>query len=178
MKKINYCLIIGILFSLTVWVGVLFAETKNIGESKKVIYTPLDTQGALITGQTVALRIEKSSNSYTWNFANSTFDNTTNNDTVNLTEGTYFYYYTWTPDALETSQEQYNFTVTNANTTYADTQTESVSYLDIPNRAEVIGSSNDTLESLSVQLDAIGDATDGDKEAGSYTGIESMIRRN
>jgi hypothetical protein len=154
MKRINYGLIGGILFILLVWVGIAFATTKNIGESHEVIYTPLDTQGALVSNQTILLRIEKSSNGYTWNFTNSTFDNTSTNDTVNLTEGTYFYSYEWTPDATETSQEQYNFTVSNANTTYADTQTEIVSYLDVASNTNLSAVCS-TVDDIKTRVNAI-----------------------
>ena len=137
MKRINYGMIAGIVFSLLVWVGIAFAATKNIGESHEVIYTPLTTTGTLITSQTITLAIEKSSNSYTYNFASSTFDNTSNNDTVNLIEGTNFYSYRWTPPATEISAEEYNFIVSNANTTYKDKQTETVGYLDLASETKL-----------------------------------------
>jgi archaellin len=137
MKIINYGLIIGIAFSLLIWSSLLFATTRNIGDSHEVKYTPLDTTGTLITSQTITLKIEKSSNSYTYNFVNSTFDNTSNNDTVNLAEGDDFYSYSWTPPLTETDSEEYNFIVSNANTTYKDKQTETVGYLDLASETKL-----------------------------------------
>ena len=132
MKKILLTILVVVLY-----VGSVAAQTHNVGESHEVIYTPLDSSGTLVSGQTISLKIEKSSNNYTYNFANSTFDNTSNNDTVNLIEGTNFYSYRWTPPATEISAEEYNFIVSNANTTYKDKQTETVGYLDLASETKL-----------------------------------------
>lgn len=180
---------------LAVWMAALLAwpagaTIRNVQENYLYSYFVVSSSGAHVTGQTVALKIYRASDGYWYDFNDNTFKTSgwtskTTNLSENSTDG--FYYYTFNPPASETGAEQYLFLVDNTNPSYADHQAELVSY---ESGAVSSGSAlaiadavwdealadHATTGSTGKALSGIADATDGDKESGSYTGIEEMIR--
>lgn len=137
--KIILLLIIGFLtFSLPVR-----ADLQNLLDPYKLVYDVIDSNGAHVSGQTITLSIEKSSNQYFYDFADSTFKASGwTNKTTTLTEDSTngLYYYSFQPPASETSANQYIFIVNNSDATYADHQQQIVSYDDIATNVNVLKS--------------------------------------
>lgn len=153
-----------------------FANVRNVQDNFKFVYTIVDSLGAHVSGQTVALRIQRASDGYFYDFADSTFKNSGwTNKTVNLSEDATngLYYYTFDPPASETAAQQYVFIVDNTNGTYGDHQSQVVNYQSMGgwDQAGVCDGLN-----AGQCLSAIKNSTDGDKEGIDYTGIEKTIR--
>ena len=118
-------------------------DVRNLLEPYKLVYEVISTSGTHVTGQTISLLIEKSSNQYFYDFSSSTFRASGwSQKTVNLTEDSTngIYYYNFTPPSTETSPEQYIFIVNNTNATYADHQALIVNYDDIATNVNVLKS--------------------------------------
>lgn len=110
-----------------------FAHTRNVQDNHKIVYHINDASGNPVTGQTVALSIQRVSDSYFFDFNDSTFKASGwTSKTTNLTEDSTngFYYYLFNPPSSETVSNEYVFVVDNASVTYGDHRSEIVSYLD------------------------------------------------
>jgi len=128
MKKILLIiLILGIAFNA-------YGSVRNIQDNYEVTYNIIDSNGNHITGETVTVKIKKSSNGYWYDFDDNTFKNsgwTTKSTNLNEDETEGFYYYLFNPPASETSAEEYVFVVDNASATYGDHQSDIVCYQNI-----------------------------------------------
>jgi len=114
--------------------SVCFAETRDIGDIYQVSYSITDLNGNYITGQAPTLKIKKVSTGAYYDFSDDTFKTSgIVTPTTTLTEDTtgHIYAYTFTPPASETTAEQYIFVVDNADATYKDHRSASVTYQDI-----------------------------------------------
>ena len=128
MKKIIIFLCLGLFLCFPV-----LASDRNVQDNHKIIYHVLNTTGQHVSGQTVSLSIQKVSNSYFFDFSDSTFKASGwTSKTVTMTDDSTngFYYYLFNPPATETGTNEYLFVVDNTNATYADHRSELVSYLD------------------------------------------------
>ena len=126
---------------LALFFAVAFSATRDLGEAHKVIYYVVDSVGDYVAGQTIALSVQKVSNGYWYDFNDSAFKGsgwTSKTVTMLGDETNGFYYYLWTPPAVETDPEEYLFSVDNSDATYGDHQGELVSYLDIAKPSDVI----------------------------------------
>lgn len=121
----------------TVLIGLILAHAAAYGsvravqDNHTVTYNVIDFNGDHVSGQTVALKIQKVSNGHWFDFNDSTFKasgwtSKSTNLSEDSTEG--FYYYLFNPPASETTADQYRFCVDNASATYGDHQCEVVSY--------------------------------------------------
>lgn len=121
----------------TVLIGLILAHAaaygsvRNVQDNHTVTYNVIDSNGDHVTGQTVALKIQKVSSGHWFDFNDSTFKGSgwtskSTNLSEDSTEG--FYYYLFNPPASESSADQYRFCVDNASVTYGDHQCEIVSY--------------------------------------------------
>lgn len=111
--------------------SLLSAATLTVQDNYKFIYTVADTSGDHVTGQTVTLKIMRGSDGQFFDFSDSAFKASGwTAKTANLTEDTTdgYYYYLYNPPASETGADQYVFIVDNADATYGDHQSETVSY--------------------------------------------------
>lgn len=154
--------VLVILFS----VSPAFSLVRNIQDNHQLVYNVLDVSGNHVAGQTVTLQIKKVSTGAWFDFSDSTFKTSgwiskTTNLSEDATNG--FYFYTFNPPASETSAEQYQFVVDNADATYGDHQSEVVDYQDLASQTVV---------------NRIDLATNGVKDSGEYNGIEKMIRQH
>jgi len=185
MKIKIYLTILFLLLSLKV-----YANVRSVQDNFKAVYNVIDTSGNHVSSETITLAIQRASDGYWYDFNDSTFKNSGwTNKTVNLTEDSTngLYAYTFNPPASETDAEQYVMLYDNASATYGDHQSELVSYQDLAGSSasgiadavlDELLSGHTTSGSLSATLTNITNATDGDKESGSYTGIENTIRRS
>jgi hypothetical protein len=119
-----------------------------------------------LTGETVALRIQKVSTGAWYDFDDGTFK--TSGWTTPTTNLSYdatgeYYYYLFNPPATETAAEQYIFVVDNASADYGDHQSEIVSYQDV-------GNSNYDYASNQVIV-----ATNNDKTGYSISGAKTTL---
>ena len=111
-----------------------FGDGRNIQDNYKFVYSIVDSLGVHVSGQTVALKIQRASDGYFYDFFDSTFKSSSwTNKTINLSEDTSngIYYYTFDPPASETGAQQYVFIVDNSDSTYGDHQAQVVSYQNI-----------------------------------------------
>ncbi len=118
-----------------------FCDLQNLQDPFKLVYEVISSSGVHVSGQTVTLEIEKSSNQYFYDFSSSTFKASGwTSKTVNLTEDSTngIYFYLFQPPSSETSPEQYVFIINNTNATYADHQAMIVSYDDIATNVNVL----------------------------------------
>lgn len=114
--------------------GAIFAAVRNVQDNHTVTYNVIDSNGDHVSGQTVALKIQKVSNGYWYDFNDSTFKASgwtakSTNLSEDSTEG--FYYYLFNPPASEAGAEQYRFCVDNGSATYGDHQCETIDYQDL-----------------------------------------------
>lgn len=111
-----------------------FSADRSVGQSFRIPFNIVDASGASVTGQSPTVKIQKVSNGYFYDFSDSTFKTSgwTNKTTIMTEDSTNgVYYYTFTPPATETSQEQYLFIIDNVDATYTDHQMLLVNYDDI-----------------------------------------------
>lgn len=111
-----------------------FGYVRNIGDHHKFLYDIVDSTGLHVSGQTVALKIQRASDGDFYDFSSSTFKASGwTSKTTNLSEDSTngFYYYSFTPPVSETGPEQYVFVVDNTDATYGDHQEALIDYLNI-----------------------------------------------
>lgn len=187
MKKI-----ICLLCLLAMLPFVANAIGRNIQDNFKLVYNVIDLSGDHVSGETVTVAIQRASDSYWFDFNDSTFKTSGwTNKTTNLSEDSTngFYHYTYNPPASETGAEEYVFIVDSASAIYGDHQNLVVCYQDIgsgdtpPTVAsiadavweEAIADHSGTAGSTAEKLNAA--AVAGDPWAtnlpGSYTGIQA-----
>jgi hypothetical protein len=155
------CFLVGTLLLIA-----SMASAYVVGDSCKFVYNLTSSTGAHVTGQTVALSIQKGSTGAWYDFSDGTFKSSGwTSKTSNLTEDTTngFYYKVFTPPATETIGEQYLFCVVNENVTYADHQCTSVKY-------ENPGADTVTVARIDKNTNGLKDV-DND-----YSGVEKMIQ--
>lgn len=155
-----------------------FAGIRNIQDNHKFIYNIVNAAGGHVSGQTVSVKIQRASDAYFYDFADSTFKSSSwTNKTTSLAEDSVngLYYYTFDPPVSETTAQQYVFIIDNTDLTYADHQAEVIDYQKI---AGAVWDETSVCESLTAKqcMSAIKNSTDGDKEGVDYTGIEKTIR--
>lgn len=155
------CLLVGALLLVA---SMSFAYV--VGDSCKFIYNLVSSSGAHVSGQTIALSIQKGSTGAWYDFSDSTFKTSGwTNKTSNLTEDSTngFYFKSFTPPGSETTGEQYLFCIANENVTYADHQCTTVKY------------ENPGADTVTVAR--IDKNTNGLKNVDSdYSGVEKMIQ--
>lgn len=125
-------------------VGFGMADTRNVQDNYKFVYSIVDTAGNPVAGETVNLQIQRASDGYWLDFADTTFKDTGwTNKTTALTEDSTngLYSYVFNPPASETGPEEYVFTVDNASATYGDHQSMTVTYQTV-NTASVTVTTN------------------------------------
>ena len=182
LKKI----FIVVILAMLVLNGAMAASVRNIQDNYRFTYTLIDENGDPVTGQTVALRIQKVSNGQWYDFNDNTFKASGwTSPTVNLSydaTGAY-YFYLYDPPASETAAEQYILVIDNASVDYGDHQNEVVCYQDIG--ISTLTASNVWDESLTghttagtagKNLNDIETYTNGVKDGGVFNGIENLIR--
>lgn len=119
------------------------ADVRNITEPYNFVYNIVNSAGAFVSGQTVALKIEKVSTGAFYDFSTNSFKTSgwtskTTNLSADNTNG--IYYYNFTPPVSETAQDQYIFFIDNSDSTYGDHQQLLLTYEDIASTFNVLKS--------------------------------------
>ena len=137
---------ISTLFAILLFAGSAFADVRNVQDNYKFVYSVIDTAGDPVGSQTVNLSIQRASDAYYLDFADTTFKASGwSNKTTALTEDSTngLYSYTFNPPASETGPEEYIFTVDNASATYGDHQSMTVCYQSVNTSSVIVTTNND-----------------------------------
>lgn len=176
MKKTLF--VIAMLLSMTITYP--YADTKNIGDEYKLIYTILDLSGSPVSGQSPTLKIQKSSNGWYYDFSDGMFKSSDQVAlTATLSEDTtaQYYAYTFAPSTSEATPEQYLFIINNNDTVYKDHQIVNVDYLNMNPSSGSISGITDLVVHISSVIGRVDVNTNGVKDYGIWNGIEQLIKQ-
>ena len=107
------------------------SDNHERGDSHRVVYTILDTDGNPVTGQTVNIKVQRVSDDSVYDFSDGLFKHsgwTTPLSTMTYNAGGEYYSRTFTPDAAINTVTEYVVIVSNDDATYSDQQTQTVRF--------------------------------------------------